>query len=72
MCIRDRILAVTIYPLTPNPDDIIEVMELDNEVYLFSDVQALGCLLYTSARGYPRRRTCRRQELWREEPVRPL
>ena len=38
--VGSMILAVTIYPLTPNPDDIIEVMELDNEVYLFSDVQA--------------------------------
>ena len=44
--VGSMILAVTIYPLTPNPDDIIEVMELDNEVYLFSDVQALGAYPY--------------------------
>ena len=46
------ILAVTIYPLTPNPDDIIEVMELDNEVYLFSDVQALGAYPYYAKRVF--------------------
>lgn len=44
------ILAVTIYPLTPNPDDIIEVMELDNEMYLFADVQALGEYPYYAQR----------------------
>ena len=46
------ILAVTIYPLTPNPDDIIEVMELDNEVYLFADVQALGEYPYYAKRVF--------------------
>ena len=43
--VGSMILGVTIYPLTPNPNDVIRVMELDNETYLFSDVQALG--------GYP-------------------
>ena len=36
------ILGVTVYPLTPNPDDIIKVMEKDRETYQFSDVQARG------------------------------
>ncbi len=39
------ILAVTIYPLTSNPDDLIKVMELNDDYYLFSDIQARG--------GYP-------------------
>lgn len=46
------ILAITIYPLTPNPDDIIEVMELDNEMYLFADVQALGEYPYYAKRVF--------------------
>lgn len=50
--VGSMILAVTIYPLTPNPDDIIEVMELDNEVYLFSDVQALGAYPYYAKRVF--------------------
>ena len=36
------ILAVTIYPLTPNPDDIIEVMKLERNTYVFADVQVRG------------------------------
>ena len=44
------ILAVTIYPLTSNPDDIIEVMRLDDENYLFADVQARGAYPYFAAR----------------------
>lgn len=36
------ILAVTIYPLTSNPDDIIEVMNLERNTYLFADVQVRG------------------------------
>lgn len=36
------ILGITIYPLTSNPDDIIEVMKLDDEMFLFTDVQARG------------------------------
>lgn len=36
------ILAVTIYPLTSNPDDIIEVMKLERDTYLFADVQVRG------------------------------
>ena len=50
--VGSMILAVTIYPLTPNPDDIIEVMQLDNEVYLFSDVQALGAYPYYAKRVF--------------------
>ena len=50
--VGSMILAVTIYPLTPNPDDIIEVMDLDNEVYLFSDVQALGAYPYYAKRVF--------------------
>lgn len=36
------ILAVTIYPLTSNPYDIIEVMKLERDTYLFADVQVRG------------------------------
>ncbi len=36
------ILGVTVYPLTPDPDDIIKVMLRDRETYQFSDIQALG------------------------------
>lgn len=50
--VGSMILAITIYPLTPNPDDIIEVMELDNEMYLFADVQALGEYPYYAKRVF--------------------
>jgi len=36
------ILGLTLYPLTPNPDDIIQMMIKDRETLLFSDVQARG------------------------------
>lgn len=36
------VLGVTIYPLTPHPDDIIKVMERDRETYQFVDIQARG------------------------------
>ena len=42
MRVGSMILGVTVYPLTPNPDDVLEVMRIDNETYLFADVQALG------------------------------
>ena len=48
--VGSMILGVTIYPLTPNPDDVIRVMELDNETYLFADVQALGEYPYYAQR----------------------
>ncbi|HHY20957.1 glycoside hydrolase family 1 protein [Enterococcus gallinarum] len=40
--IGSMILAVTIYPLTPNPDDIIFTMEKERETYLFSDIMMKG------------------------------
>lgn len=46
------ILAVTIYPLSSNPDDIIEVMKLDNDMYLFADVQAKGEYPYFAQRVF--------------------
>lgn len=36
------ILGITVYPLTPDPDDIIKTMERDRETYLFADVHARG------------------------------
>lgn len=36
------ILGVTIYPLTPNPDDVIKTMIHDRETLLFSDIHARG------------------------------
>ena len=44
------ILAVTIYPLTSNPDDLIKVMELNDDYYLFSDIQARGEYPYFTKR----------------------
>ena len=44
------ILAVTIYPLTSNPDDMIKVMELNDDYYLFSDIQARGEYPYFTKR----------------------
>lgn len=36
------ILGVTIYPLTPNPDDVIKTMIHDRETLLFSDIHVRG------------------------------
>lgn len=36
------ILGVTIYPLTPNPDDVIKTMVHDRETLLFADIHARG------------------------------
>ncbi len=36
------ILAMPVYPLTPNPDDVIAAMERDRENMLFADVQVRG------------------------------
>lgn len=36
------ILAMPVYPLTPNPDDVIAAMECDRENMLFADVQVRG------------------------------
>lgn len=36
------ILGVTVYPLTPNPDDVIKTMLRDRETYQFADVHARG------------------------------
>lgn len=46
------ILAVTIYPLTPHPDDIIKVMNQDNLNFLFSDVQARGAYPFYAKRFF--------------------
>ena len=40
--IGSMILAITTYPYTPLPDDVIETMKIDREMFLFSDVQARG------------------------------
>lgn len=36
------ILGVTVYPLTPNPDDVIKTMIHDRETLLFADIHARG------------------------------
>ena len=36
------VLAMPTYPLTPNPDDVIEVMESERKNYFFSDVHVRG------------------------------
>ena len=46
------ILGIPIYPLTPNPDDIIHVMEKDRETLLFADVQARGAYPAYAARFF--------------------
>lgn len=36
------ILGVTVYPLTPNPKDVLATYMRDRETYLFSDIQVFG------------------------------
>jgi 6-phospho-beta-glucosidase len=36
------ILGITVYPLTPNPDDIIKTMLRDRDTMLFADIHARG------------------------------
>ncbi len=36
------ILGVTVYPLTPSPDDVIKTMLRDRETYQFADIHARG------------------------------
>lgn len=36
------ILGITVYPLTPDPDDVIQTMLRDRETYLFADIHARG------------------------------
>ncbi|MBQ1915789.1 MAG: family 1 glycosylhydrolase, partial [Selenomonadaceae bacterium] len=36
------VVGITIYPLTPNPDDILKVMDLDNDMYFFLDIHCRG------------------------------
>jgi len=44
------VLAVTVYPLTPNPDDVIAKMLRDDDNFLFADVHARGKYPYYSKR----------------------
>ncbi len=46
------VVGITIYPLTPNPDDILKVMDLDNDLYFFLDVQCRGAYPYYAARRF--------------------
>lgn len=46
------VVGITVYPLTPNPDDILKVMDIDNDLYLFLDVQALGEYPYFARRRF--------------------
>jgi 6-phospho-beta-glucosidase len=36
------ILGITVYPLTPNPDDVIKTMLRDRDTMLFADIHARG------------------------------
>lgn len=44
------VVGITIYPLTPNPDDILKVMDLDNDLYFFLDVHCRGKYPYYASR----------------------
>ena len=46
------VVGITIYPLTPNPDDILKVMDLDNDLYFFLDVHARGKYPYFSNKRF--------------------
>ncbi|MDO4413922.1 MAG: glycoside hydrolase family 1 protein [Erysipelotrichaceae bacterium] len=46
------VVGITIYPLTPNPDDILKVMDLDNDLYFFLDVQCRGEYPYFANRRF--------------------
>lgn len=46
------VVGITIYPLTPNPDDILKVMDLDNDLYFFLDVHCRGDYPYFAKRRF--------------------
>ena len=46
------VVGITIYPLTPNPDDILKVMDLDNDLYFFLDIHARGRYPYYAKRRF--------------------
>ena len=46
------VVGITVYPLTPNPDDILKVMEIDNDLYFFLDIQARGAYPYFAERRF--------------------
>ena len=46
------VVGITVYPLTPAPDDILKVMEIDNDLYFFLDVQARGAYPYFAKRRF--------------------
>ena len=46
------VVGITVYPLTPNPDDILKVMDIDNDLYLFLDVQSRGEYPYFAKRRF--------------------
>ena len=46
------VVGITIYPLTPNPDDILKVMDLDNDLYFFLDIQCRGAYPYFAKRRF--------------------
>lgn len=46
------VVAITVYPLTPNPDDVIKVMDIDNDLFLFLDVHARGAYPFFAKRRF--------------------
>ncbi len=46
------VVGITVYPLTPNPDDILKVMDIDNDLYFFLDIQARGEYPYYAERRF--------------------
>ncbi|MGN1389605.1 MAG: family 1 glycosylhydrolase [Bulleidia sp.] len=46
------VVGITVYPLSPDPDDILKVMDPDNDCYLFLDVQCRGAYPYFAAKRF--------------------
>ena len=46
------VVGITIYPLTPNPNDILKVMDLDNDMYFFLDIHCRGAYPYYAQRRF--------------------
>ncbi len=68
------ILGVTIYPLTPNPDDVIKTMLHERDTLLFADIHARGeypgyILRYFEEKGIKLRMGERDEQILRENTV---
>ncbi|PXV89038.1 6-phospho-beta-glucosidase [Lachnotalea glycerini] len=61
------VLGMPVYPLTPNPDDMIKTLERDRENLLFSDVQVRGKYPAYAKRLFKERNIKIKMELGDEE-----